>query len=245
MRIDLNCDVAEGVGNEADLMPWITSANIACGFHAGDVNLMAETVKLCKTHGVAIGAHPSFPDRENFGRTNMDIPADRLRAMVIEQVLLLQSIARAHGAELRHVKPHGALYNMAAVDTGIAGTLAEAVASIDRGLVFFGLSGSRMISAAEQRGLRAANEVFADRTYQPEGTLTPRSKPDALITSLEESVRRSLAFAKGEAIPAQDGSMLHLKAETICLHGDGPDAIGYAKAIHQRLKQENVMIGHG
>lgn len=245
MRIDLNCDVAEGVGNEAELMPWISSANIACGYHAGDVGLMTETVKLCKAAGVAIGAHPSFPDRENFGRTNMNLPVDRLRAMVIEQILLLRSIARAQGAELHHVKPHGALYNMAAADPAMAATLAEAVAAVDDRLIFFGLSGSHMIRAAEQLGLRTASEVFADRTYQPDGTLTPRSKPDALITSLGVSVQRALAFATGEPIPAQDGTTLQLKADTICLHGDGPDAIGFARAIHQRLRQEKIRIAHG
>ena len=245
MRIDLNCDVAEGVGNEAALMPWITSANIACGYHAGDVALMTETVKLCKVSGVAIGAHPSFPDRENFGRTNMNLPADQLRALVIEQVLLLRSIARAHGAELHHVKPHGALYNIAAADPSLAAILAEAVAAVDDRLMFFGLSGSLMIRAAEQLGLRTASEVFADRTYQPDGTLTPRSKPDALITDREVSVQRALAFATGKPVPAQDGTALLLKADTICLHGDGPDAIGFARAIHQRLSQEKIRIVHG
>lgn len=244
MHIDLNCDVAEGIGNEADLMPWITSANIACGFHAGDTNLMSETVKLCKANNVAVGAHPSFPDRENFGRTNMNIPADQLRALVIEQVLLLQSIAMAQGVRLHHVKPHGALYNMAAADAAMAAVLAEAVASVDKGLVFYGLSGSHLITAAQAQGLRTANEVFADRTYQADGSLTPRSKPGALVSSQETTVARAMAFARGEPVAATDGTLLSLKADTICLHGDGADAIGFARAIHQRLRTEHVELRH-
>lgn len=242
MTIDLNCDVAEGVGNEKEIFPFITSANIACGFHAGDPGLMADTVHLCLKHNVAIGAHPSFPDRENFGRTNMDLPKDEVSRLVQEQIDLLKAIATAQGGRLTHVKPHGALYNMAARDAGLAAAVAEAVAAIDSSLVLFGLSGSCMSEAARQKGIPFAHEVFADRTYQADGTLTPRSRKDALIESTDDTCVQALSLAKGMPIQTTDGGSLKLKADTVCLHGDGAHAVTFAKAVREYLLDAGVQI---
>lgn len=245
MRIDLNCDMAEGIGNEAELMPYISSANIACGFHAGDATQMASTVRLCKKHGVAVGAHPSFPDRENFGRKEMHLPADQVYALVLEQIQLLQAIAEKEGARVHHVKAHGALYNMTAKDRMLAQAVVRAAHQADPRLVVFGLAGSLMADVVAEAGMTMAHEVFADRTYQADGSLTPRSRPDALVTSVEESCKQVLAFVRGEAIMSTNGVPVRLKADTICLHGDGEHAIKFAHAIRQRLEAEKIMITHG
>jgi len=242
MTIDLNCDVAEGIGNERELFPYITSANIACGYHAGDPALMAETVRLCLQYGVSIGAHPSFPDRGNFGRTNMDLPPDEVRKLVQDQIRMLKGIAEADGGRLTHVKPHGALYNMAAQDAELATVIAEAVADIDSSLMLFGLSGSGMADAAFRVGIPFAHEVFADRTYQSDGRLTPRSRPDALVQSTEEACKQALAFVQGSPILSTDGSPLVLKADTICLHGDGDHAVAFASAIREHLLHSGIQL---
>lgn len=242
MTIDLNCDVAEGVGNEREIFPHITSANIACGFHAGNPALMAETVRLCLQHDVSIGAHPSFPDRENFGRTNMQLPPAEVRRLVQEQIGLLKSIAETEGGKVSHVKPHGALYNMAARDEALAMAIAEAVAAVDVSLMLYGLSGSLMADAALRLGISFAHEVFADRTYQSDGTLIPRSRPDALVQSSTEACAQALAFAKGSSINSTEGVSMVLKADTICLHGDGEHAIAFASAIHEHLLNAGIQL---
>lgn len=245
MTIDLNCDMAEGVGNEAELMPYVSSANIACGFHAGDAALMASTVRLCLEHNVAVGAHPSFPDRENFGRKEMQFPETQVYALVLEQIQLLQAIASKEGAVVRHVKAHGALYNMAARDARLAEAVVRAVYEADPQLLVFGLSGSLMTQATAGYGMTMVHEVFADRTYQADGSLTPRSRPDALVSTVEDSCRQAMAFVRGEAITSIDGIPVRLKADTICLHGDGPHAVAFARAIRQRLESEKIRIAHG
>lgn len=242
--IDLNCDVGEGIGNEEDLMPFISSANIACGGHAGDVALMREVVKLCKSFGVAIGAHPSFPDRENFGRRNMDLSVEEVYRLTFEQIDLLKSITNEEGATIHHVKPHGALYNMAAVDKNLSDAIARAVATVDGSMVLYGLSGSVTEESARNFGLRFAHEVFADRTYKHNGSLTPRTEKNALITNPVDSVQQAIYLAMGTSIKSLDGQSINLKADTICLHGDGTDAVGFAKTIHYALKELGIKIAY-
>lgn len=244
MTIDLNCDLAEGTGIEERIMPFITSANIACGFHAGDPELMAHTVRLCMVHDVAIGAHPSYPDRENFGRTNMQLSLDQVSAIVAEQVALLLEITRKEGGMLRHVKPHGALYNMAAQDPGLAAAVVRGIRQVDASLVLFGLSGCQMAEVANHSGTLMAHEVFADRTYQSDGTLTPRSRPDALVKDTQAACDQALFFAQGKPIRSTDGHTLLLQADTICLHGDGAHALDFAQAIRTRLEENEVQIKH-
>jgi UPF0271 protein len=240
--IDINCDMAEGIGNEAELMPWISSANIACGFHAGNEDLMKSTIELCQKYQVAVGAHPSFPDKENFGRTNMNLPADQIYEMVSAQIHLLKKIARVQGIRVHHVKPHGALYNMAAKDAALAGNIARAVKDLDSTLVFYGLSQSVMIDEAKKLDLRVANEVFADRTYQPDGSLTPRTQPNALIIDEEEAIQQTIRLTKEGKVMTASGEDIQLRADTLCLHGDGKHAVAFAKLIHARLRLEKIKI---
>jgi len=231
--ININCDTGEGLNNEAEIMPFIDSANIACGFHAGDADTMKRVIELCLLHKVNIGAHPSFPDRENFGRTAMQLTDEEVYDLVAEQLHLINSIAKDQGASLLHVKPHGALYNMAAADAELSRTIARAVRDFDDELVFYGLSGSVMIREAEACGLKTANEVFADRSYQPDGSLTPRSSPGALLTTIEDVMLQVNTIIKENKVRALNGKMIDIKADTICIHGDGPNAIEFAKAIHR------------
>src|SRR5258708_7648607 len=242
MTIDLNCDVAEGIGNEAELMPWISSANIACGYHAGNEELMKSTIELCQKHNVAVGAHPSFPDRENFGRTNMNLPAEKIYQIVAEQLQLIHKIARQLGADLHHVKPHGALYNMAAKDSTLANAIAKAIKDFDAGLILYGLSQSKMIEEAQKLKLQTAHEIFADRTYQPDGSLTPRAKPNALINDDSQALQQAIRFVKEGKVTCISGDQISLKADTICLHGDGVHAVAFAKLIHERLTKEKIKI---
>jgi UPF0271 protein len=240
--IDINCDMAEGMGNERALMPYISSANIACGYHAGNTELMKETIALCLEFNVAIGAHPSFPDRKNFGRTNMKLAPDEINKIVTDQLLLLQKIADTHGAKIHHVKPHGALYNMAAKDAELARTMASAIKAVDGSLVFYGLSQSLMNKEAVRLQLKVAHEVFADRTYQEDGSLTPRSLPHALIESESESLNQVLAFINNAQVKTVNGTVIPLRADTLCLHGDGKNAVDFAKIIHSALSKQNILI---
>ncbi len=242
LSTDINCDMAEGVGNEKELMPFISSANIACGYHAGSEELMKETIDLCLKYKVAIGAHPSFPDRENFGRTNMNLPLDEVSKIVTDQIHLLKKIADTQGAKLHHVKPHGALYNMAANDSAMANCIAQAIQNYDANLILYGLSQSVMISEAQKINLRIANEVFADRTYQLDGSLTARTQPDALITNEQDAISQAMRFIKENKVKTANGIDIELKADTICLHGDGKHAVEFARLIHSRLINENVLI---
>ena len=240
--IDINCDLGEGCGNDAELMRYISSANVACGFHAGDLDTMKHTVQLALENNVAIGAHPSFPDRENFGRTNMSLPVDTVVEIVSEQISALENVCEKLGTRLHHVKPHGALYNMAAKDQDLARAVATAVANFDRELLFFGLPNSFMISEAEALGLRTASEVFADRTYQPDGSLTSRTQPNALIDDLGTCKAHVLRMVRKQTVVATDGSTVPIKADTICIHGDGAHAVEFAAAIYDALQKEGVEI---
>lgn len=240
---DLNCDMGEGIGNDKAIFPYITSANIACGYHAGNETTMRETVLLAKEAGVAIGAHPSFRGRENFGRTEVkDITPHQVYELVTKQIKILHKIVLDCNAALRHVKPHGALYNMAARDMQLSTAIAHAVYDFDKTLILFGLSGSYSISEAKAMGIKTASEVFADRTYQDDGSLTPRTKPNALIEDEEQSLKQVLQMIKSGTVTTTSGKEIAIVAETICLHGDGKNAVAFAGAINKRLKEENVTI---
>jgi UPF0271 protein len=242
MTIDLNCDMAEGIGNEAELMPWISSANIACGYHAGSEDEMKRTMALCLKHDVAIGAHPSFPDRGNFGRTNMNLPNEQVYQIVSDQLQVIDKIAKTLGAKLHHVKPHGALYNMAAKYASLANAIAKAVKDFDDRLIYYGLSQSVMIDEAKKLNLKTANEVFADRTYQLDGSLTPRTKPNALIADETQALHQTIRFVKEGKVTTIEGKEIAIKADTICLHGDGAHAVAFAKLIHEKLIAEKIKI---
>lgn len=233
--------MGEGIGNEALLMPYIHAANIACGYHAGDEATMEQVVDLCLQYGVHIGAHPSFPDRDNFGRTVMQLSLAEIYTLVTDQLTILNAVVVKKGAELHHVKPHGALYNMAAQQTPVAHAIARAVRDFDPSLVYYGLSGSVMIDMAQEEGLQTANEVFADRTYQPDGSLTPRSQPDALITHEALMLEQVLRFIQEQRVRTITGEEIPIKADTICIHGDGVHALAFAKAIHTTLREKNII----
>jgi UPF0271 protein len=234
MKIDLNCDLGEGAGQDALLMPLITSANIACGAHAGDEATMRATVALARQHGVAIGAHPGFADREHFGRRELPLGPDAVYELVRSQVKQLRALG-----PVRHVKPHGALYNLAAHDSTIARAVVDSIYELDPTLILFGLAGSQVIAVAEACGLPVVSEVFADRTYQPDGSLTPRSQPNALITDEAIAVAQALRMVREGKVRAVDGTDVLIRADTICVHGDGPHAVTFAR----RLKDEFVRAG--
>jgi UPF0271 protein len=235
--IDINCDMGEGIGNEEELMPFISSANIACGYHAGDAETMLRVTQLCLQHGVHIGAHPSFFDRLNFGRTAMILPAEEIYRLITAQLKTMNAIVLECGGTLHHIKPHGALYNMAAADSVLANVIAQAVKDFDASLIYYGLSGSVMITEANKQGLQTANEVFADRTYQDDGTLTPRNKPHALLTDINDVQQQVLKFAKENKATTVSGKDIFLQADTICIHGDGTHAIDFAKAVYKQLHE--------
>ena len=240
--IDLNCDMGEGLTNDALLMPYISSANIACGYHAGDEDIMKRTIQLALLHSVAIGAHPGFNDKANFGRTEMSLSAAEVYDLVTDQIYQLKKTAANAGATVHHVKPHGALYNMSARDAALANTIAKAVYDVDSQLILFGLSGSHSITEAQTIGLKTASEVFADRTYEDNGSLTPRSQPNALIGSDAECIQQVLQMIEEKSVTSVSGKKIPIKAETICLHGDGQHAVSFAAYIYQTLQQKNIGI---
>ena len=236
MLCDINCDIGEGMLNDEQLMKYISSANIACGFHAGDDITMNETVRLARKYDVSIGAHPSFPDRENFGRIEMTLSLNEIYEQVLEQIQILASVASKHDVVLKHVKPHGALYNMSAKSQGIAHTIGSAVRYHDANLYVVGLSGSYSISEAKKLGMKTMSEVFADRTYQDDGTLTPRSQSGALIGDTNEAVKQALQMVHRKTVTSVSGKTIPVIAETICVHGDGEHAVEFAKALYEVLK---------
>jgi len=234
--------MGEGLQNDALLIPHITSANIACGYHAGDETIMKRTIELALLNGVAIGAHPGFADILNFGRTEMQLPLEEVYGLVGEQVQLLQKIAENSGAKLHHVKPHGALYNMSAKDPALANAIAKAVYDIDNTFILFGLSGSHSVTEAKKAGLKTASEVFADRTYQSNGSLTPRTESNALIETITQSIRQVLQMIMQQMVTSVDNKEVAIVAETVCLHGDGAHAVEFVKAIQQALQQNEIQI---
>lgn len=222
-------------GRDELIMPYITSVNIACGYHAGDEETMQQTILLAKKYNVNIGAHPSFLDRENFGRTEMSTSPNEVYDLVQEQIKILQKMALANNAQLHHVKPHGALYNMAAKDKKLAKAIADAVKDIDQNLVLYGLSNSFLISEAKAIGLKTASEAFADRTYQDDGSLTPRTQPNALIQNTGDAIQQVLMIVNEGKAKTVSGKKIPMVAETICIHGDGEHAVEFAKAISLTL----------
>jgi UPF0271 protein len=224
--------MGEGIGNDELLMPFISSANIACGYHAGDPETMWRTVELAIKLNVSIGAHPSFLDRKNFGRSEMNLGKQEVYELITQQLVILKEIVTGLDAKLHHVKPHGALYNMSAQDPGLANCIATAVKDFDSSLVLFGLSGSYSIGEAKAVGLNTMSEVFADRTYQDDGSLTPRSESGALIDDTNKVVQQVLQMIKDGTVTTVSGKTIPIMAETICIHGDGEHAVEFAKAIH-------------
>lgn len=237
MHIDINCDMGEGVGHDDLIMPYISSANIACGYHAGDEAVMRETIVLAKKQNVRIGAHVSFLDKEHFGRTEMKLYPDEVYDLVIQQLTAIKKIADDLSVQPYHVKPHGALYNMSAKDIVIAKTIAGAVKDFDEGLILFGLSGSHSIQEAKAIGLKTANEVFADRSYQDDGSLAPRNQPNALITDTNKMVQQVLQMINEGMVTTLSGKKIPIIAETICIHGDGEHAVEFAKTIHDSIRK--------
>ena len=245
--IDLNCDLGESfgayrIGDDAGVLPYVTSANVACGAHAGDPSVMRRTVAAAVEHGVAIGAHPGLPDLAGFGRREMRISAEEAYDLVVYQVGALAAFARAAGTELRHVKPHGALYNMACADAALAGPIARAVRDVDARLILFGLPGSELQRAAEAAGIPFAREAFADRAYAPDGSLAPRGTPGAVVHDPEEAVRRAVEIAAEGRARTVDGGELRLQADTLCVHGDRPDAGRFARMLREGLERRGVRV---
>ena len=239
-NIDINSDLGESfgaytMGNDADVLRYVTSANIACGFHASDPLTMQKAVRQAKEAGVKIGAHPGYPDLVGFGRREMKVSPAELKAMVLYQVGALQAVCRAEGTKLHHVKPHGAMYNMAAKDEELADAIAQAVAAVDGSLTLVGLSGSCMKAAAEKQGLAFAAEVFADRAYEDDGSLVSRTKPGAMIEDEDLAIRRMLRLVKEGTVESIHGREIALQADTICVHGDSPKAVLFTKKLREAL----------
>lgn len=241
-HIDLNCDLGEGVGIEAAILPYVSTINIACGAHAGDEALIRNTIRLAKEQQVAIGAHPSYPDRENFGRTVLPITAEDLQRSVRQQIDLVRGIAFEEHYPITHIKLHGALYNQAAKEDALATLLVETIAAIDPLLLVFGLPGSALEQRAIQHNLRFVKEAFADRTYQDDGSLTTRAHPNALIEDNSDCVQQVLRIIRQQEVVTLSGKIISLSAETVCLHGDGLHALAFAKTLWQELKKENIII---
>lgn len=241
ITIDLNCDMGEGIGNDQDIMPFITSANIACGFHAGNTEQISQTISLALHNNVHIGAHPSFRDKEHFGRREMHISHDKLYAIILEQLIKIDLIAREKGAKIHHVKPHGALYNMASRNIPMAYTIAQAVMDFDPELHLYGLSGSYLVSEAERVGLKTQNEVFADRTYQDDGSLTPRQNALALIDNVTDCIQQVEQILDSGTVTTLSGKSIPILCDTICIHGDGKQAAMFAKKIHELIQKKNIV----
>jgi UPF0271 protein len=240
-RIDVNCDLGEGCGHDAAIMPWITSANVACGAHAGDDSSIRETLRLCREYGVTVGAHPGYADREHFGRREHALPHAELVALVRDQIARVDALAREQGLWLRHVKPHGALYNQSARDPDIAAAIAEGVRHHDPSLLLVGMSGTISIGAAEAVGLRTAHEVFAERGYAADGRLLPRGTPGAVLDPAA-AAEQALGFALRNEVTLAAGGTLRLQADTLCLHGDRDDAADLARTLHTALTSAGVRI---
>jgi len=246
-RVDLNCDIGESFGrytlaNQEEILEHVTSANIACGFHAGDPSVMRETVKLAIKHNVKIGAHPGLPDLVGFGRREMAISPQEAYDMVVYQIGALQAFLTVEGVKMQHVKPHGALYNMAVKDAKIAEAIAQAVYDVSPELILFGLASSELTRAGEKLGLQTAHEVFADRTYQEDGSLTSRKQANALISSEEEAVGQVIRMVAEGKVRTVQGTDVSLRADTICIHGDGEHAVDFAKYIISELRNNGIEV---
>lgn len=247
IQVDLNSDIGESygpytMGMDSEVLKHITSANIACGWHGGDPLVMAKTVSDAVKEGVGIGAHPGFPDLMGFGRREMKITAEEAKAYVMYQIGALDAFAREAGSKLKHVKAHGALYNLAAKDKSLAEAIAKAVKAVDPNLILVGLANSELTKAGEKEGLKIAHEVFADRAYDREGVLVPRSQPGAVIHDADVAIERVLRMVKSGKVEAITGEDISIQADTICVHGDNPSALEFVQKIRNRLQEENVII---
>jgi 5-oxoprolinase (ATP-hydrolysing) subunit A len=245
--MDLNADLGESfgrwsLGNDVEVMKSITSANVACGYHAGDPGIMRETIRMAHDAGVAVGAHPGLPDLVGFGRRNMAATPREVEDFVLYQVGALAAIAAAEGVRLRHVKPHGALYNMAIRDRALSDAIAAAIASFDDSLILFALPGTELLRAGEARGLQVAGEGFADRAYEPDGSLTPRSRPGAVIHDMEEAIRRAVRMARDGVVRAVNGSDVPMRVETICTHGDTPGSSELTRQLRAALEAAGLEV---
>ena len=246
-KIDLNCDMGESfgayeLGFDEEIIKYVSSANIACGFHAGDPVVMQQTIRLAKTYGVKVGAHPGFPDLLGFGRRNMTVAAAEVKSYLIYQIGALQAFARVEGLELQHVKPHGALYNMAVKDPKLAQAIAEAVRSLDKELILVVLAGSAWVNIAKEQGLRVASEAFADRSYSADGSLVPRSQPGAVIKDKKGVAERVIRMIEEGRVKAITGEDVTIKADTICLHGDTPGALELAIHLRSALEDRGIKV---
>ncbi|MGT8858548.1 5-oxoprolinase subunit PxpA [Enterobacter sp. 186315] len=242
VKIDLNADLGEGGSADAELMTLVSSVNIACGFHAGDAQTMLTSVRHAIKNGVAIGAHPGFPDRENFGRTAMRLPPETVYAQTLYQIGALEAIVRSQQGVLRHVKPHGMLYNQAAKEPALADAIARAVRDANPQLILTGLAGSELIRAGQRYGLITRQEVFADRGYQPDGTLVPRHQPGALITDEEQALEQTLEMVRDGRVKTCDGSRVQVQADTVCLHGDGEHALLFARRLRAAFAAQGILV---
>ncbi len=246
-RVDLNCDLGESfgayvMGMDDKVIPFITSANVACGYHASDPVVMEKTVGLCKTHNVSVGAHPGFPDLMGFGRREMRLTPAEAKAYMLYQIGALDGFCRAAGLKLNHVKPHGALYNMAARDTALARAICQAIREYDRTLVLLALAGSEMVRTAQEMGLPVAQEVFADRGYEEDGSLVSRQKPGAMITDGEEAIARVVRMVTEGKVRAVTGRDIPVRADSVCIHGDGEHALAFAQRIREALTSSGVRL---
>ena len=247
LKIDLNCDLGESFGNfkigmDEEVIKYVSSANIACGFHASDPLVMEKTVLMAKNAGVAVGAHPGFPDLVGFGRRNMNVSVSELKAMVLYQLGALDAFCRKNKIKMQHVKPHGAMYNMAAKDEKFALAIAEAVAEFDSSLILLGLSGSQMLAAAQKVGLPFKKEVFADRAYEEDGSLVARTKPGAMIEDESEAIERLITMIRYGKVRAITGKEISVEPDSVCVHGDNPKALDFVIRIKNRLTEEGITV---
>ena len=247
LKVDLNCDLGESfgaytIGLDSAVIPFISSANVACGYHASDPIVMSKTVRMCRENGVAVGAHPGFPDLMGFGRRNMNVSPADAKAYVMYQIGALDAFCKANGMTIQHVKPHGALYNMAGKDYALAKAICEGIYEVNPDYILLGLSGSNLIKAAEDTGLRAAKEVFADRGYMDDGSLVPRTQPGAMITDEDVMIRRVIGMVKDGTVETVSGKIIPIRADSVCVHGDGEKAVAFVQRIRNELTAAGVAI---
>lgn len=246
-KVDLNCDLGESfgaytIGLDSAVIPYISSANIACGYHASDPMVMAKTVKMCKENNVHIGAHPGFPDLMGFGRRNMNVTLEEAKSYVMYQIGALDAFCKANGTKISHIKPHGALYNMAGKDYKLAKAICEGIYEINPEYILLGLSGSNLIKAAEDTSLRCAREVFADRGYNDDGSLVQRGTPGAMITDENQMIERVIKMIKDGTVVTASGNTISIKADSVCVHGDGEKAVEFVKRIRNELTASGIVI---
>lgn len=240
--VDLNSDLGEGASHDGEILDLVSSANIACGFHAGDPASIFASIQAALERGVAVGAHPSFADRANFGRSEMTIPPAEVYSLVAYQIGGFQALVRAAGGRMNHVKPHGALYNMAARDRSLADVIVNAIFALDPTLLLFAPSASQLAAAATKLGLETASEIFADRNYLPDGSLVPRTDPNAFVHDPVEAADRIIRILSEQKVSAVDGTDISIFGTTVCVHGDNPQAVAFVRRLRARLEREDVLI---